>query len=65
MGPQPSAEEVERATRLLIARIGPIAKVVVKRAVDAKLARREFVTKIAEAIDSDADRDRFVRDVGL
>lgn len=57
-------EEVERATRVLTKYIGPIAKVVTKRAAAAGANRREFFAKVVQSLDSDAQREQFLREVG-
>jgi serine/threonine protein kinase len=57
--------ELERATRLLIGYIGPIGKVVAKRAAAEGVSRRDFFTKVADALDSDATRERFMREAGF
>ena len=58
-----SAAETDRVTRTLTSYIGPIAKIVVKRAVAAQLDRREFFARLAAAIDAKTDSERFLREV--
>jgi serine/threonine protein kinase len=60
-----SPAELERATKLLIGYIGPIGKVVAKRAASEGVSRRDFFTKVADALDSDATRERFMREAGF
>jgi hypothetical protein len=60
-----SAAELERATRLLIGYIGPIGKVVAKRAASAGVSRRDFFAAVAGHFDSDVTRERFMREVGF
>lgn len=60
-----SAAELEHATRLLIGYIGPIGKVVAKRAAREGVSRREFFAAVAAHFDSDATRERFMREVGF
>jgi len=60
-----TAVELERATKLLIGYIGPIGKVVAKRAASEGVSRRDFFTKVADALDSDATRERFMREAGF
>jgi serine/threonine protein kinase len=60
-----SAAELERATKLLIGYIGPIGKVVAKRAATEGVSRRDFFAKVASSLDSDAVRERFMRDAGF
>jgi len=57
--------ELERATRVLIGYIGPIGKVVAKRAAAAGTSRREFFAAVANHFDSDTSRERFMREVGF
>jgi len=57
--------ELERATKLLIGYIGPIGKVVARRAASEGVSRRDFFTKVADALDSDITRERFMRDAGF
>lgn len=57
--------ELERATRLLIGYIGPIGKVVAKRAAGAGVSRRDFFAAVASHFDSDSSRERFMREVGF
>jgi serine/threonine-protein kinase len=64
-GPVLSPEELERATRLLTAYIGPIAKVIAKRAAGPGVSRREFFVRVAQSLDSDAQRERFLREAGF
>src|SRR5687767_13274364 len=60
-----TAAELERATKLLIGYIGPIGKVVARRAASEGVSRRDFFTKVANALDSDAARERFMREAGF
>ena len=57
--------ELERATKLLIGYIGPIGKVVAKRAASEGVSRRDFFAKVADALDSDVTRERFMREAGF
>jgi serine/threonine-protein kinase len=57
--------ELERATKLLIGYIGPIGKVVAKRAAADGASRRDFFAKVADALDNDVTRERFMRDAGF
>ncbi len=63
-GPALSDEDLERATRLLTTYIGPIAKVVARRAAGKGVSRREFFAKVAQSLESEAQRERFLRDAG-
>jgi serine/threonine-protein kinase len=60
--PGPTAAELERATRLLTAYIGPIARVVVKRAAAGGTSRRDFLNQVALSVENDVQRERFLRD---
>jgi serine/threonine-protein kinase len=60
-----SAAELERATKLLIGYIGPIGKVVAKRAATEGVSRRDFFAKVASSLDNDAVRERFMREAGF
>ncbi len=64
-GPALTAQELERATQLLTTYIGPIAKVVARRAAGEGVSRREFFTKVAQSLDSEAQRERFLREAGV
>jgi serine/threonine-protein kinase len=57
--------ELERVTKLLIGYIGPIGKVVAKRAAGDGVSRRDFFAKVADALDSDVTRERFMREAGF
>jgi serine/threonine-protein kinase len=60
-----TAEELERATKLLTTYIGPIARVVAKRAAADGLSRRDFLNRVAQSLDSDAQRERFLREAAV
>jgi serine/threonine-protein kinase len=61
-GPPLTAEELEYATKLLTRYIGPIARVVAKRAAATGVSRREFLNLVAQSLESDAQRERFLRE---
>jgi eukaryotic-like serine/threonine-protein kinase len=63
--PAVSAADVEHTTRVLTTYIGPIARVVVKRAAAVGGTRREFINQVAQSLDNDAQRERFLRDAVL
>lgn len=63
--PALSPEDLERATKLLTTYIGPIAKVVAKRAAVAGITRREFFAKVVQSLETDAQRERFLREAGV
>jgi serine/threonine-protein kinase len=60
-----TTQELERATQLLTTYIGPIARVVTKRAAGAGVGRREFFAKVAQSLDSEEQRERFLREAGV
>ena len=60
-----SAADLERATKLLIGYIGPIGKVIAKRAATEGVSRRDFFAKVAGSLDDDAVRERFMREAGF
>jgi serine/threonine-protein kinase len=57
--------ELEHATRVLTQYIGPIARVVTKRAAAAGVGRTEFLRQVAQTLDSDAKRERFLREATI
>lgn len=63
-GPAMSEQDLERATRILTTFIGPIAKVVAKRAAGPNVSRRDFLARVAQSLDSEAQRERFLREAG-
>jgi len=60
-----SAADLERATRVLIAYVGPIGKVIAKRAATEGVTRRDFFARVAGSLDDDAMRERFMREAGF
>jgi eukaryotic-like serine/threonine-protein kinase len=62
-GTQPpiSADDIERVTRLLTSYIGPIARVVVKRAALEGVGRDELTARVAQSVEGDSQRERFMR----
>jgi eukaryotic-like serine/threonine-protein kinase len=62
-GTQPpiSAADIERVTRLLTSYIGPIARVVVKRAATDGVGRDELTARVAQSVEGDSQRERFMR----
>ncbi|OGA54599.1 MAG: hypothetical protein A3F74_22410 [Betaproteobacteria bacterium RIFCSPLOWO2_12_FULL_62_58] len=57
-------ETAEKATRLLAAYLGPIARFVVKKAMAQAVDRRQFYEILADSLPNEADRTRFLHDVG-
>jgi len=57
-------DAVEKATRQLVAYLGPIAKVLARQAAAQASTRHHFYLLLAEKIAEPAERDRFLRDVG-
>ncbi len=60
-----TAADLEQATRLLTRYLGPVARVVVKRAAAGGANRREFLNQVAQSLDSDAQRENFLRDASV
>ena len=58
-------ETVEQATRLLASYLGPIAKVVIKKAAAQASDRRQFYEILAKSLSNEADRTRFLQDAGI
>jgi serine/threonine-protein kinase len=63
-GPALTAQDLERATKLLTTYLGPIARVVTKRAAGEGISRSEFFSKVAQSLDSEAQREHFLREAG-
>jgi hypothetical protein len=59
LGPQ----EIERATAALAKRIGPLARLMVRRAHDRTDDPEQFLLLLLEGIGSQADREAFLRDI--
>ncbi len=64
-GPVMSEQDLELATRLLTAVIGPIARVVAKRAAGPNVTRRDFFVRVAQSLETETQRERFLRDAGM
>jgi serine/threonine-protein kinase len=60
-----SAADLERATKVLIAYVGPIGKVIAKRAATEGVSRRDFFAKVSGSLDNDEVRERFMREAGF
>ena len=60
-----SAADLERATKVLIGYIGPIGKVIAKRAATEGVSRRDFFAAVAGSLDNDELRERFMREAGF
>ncbi|HTP73026.1 MAG TPA: protein kinase [Burkholderiaceae bacterium] len=60
-----SAADLERATKVLIGYVGPIGKVIAKRAATEGVSRRDFFARVAGSLDSDTLRERFMREAGF
>ncbi len=61
---QITPEAIEQATRRLISYLGPIAKIVAKRAATQATGRRHFHLLLADNLTSPADRARFLHELG-
>jgi serine/threonine-protein kinase len=62
LGATLTPEELERATRLLIGYIGPIGRVVARRAASASISRDDFLQRVALSVENEASRERFLRE---
>lgn len=60
-GPPLTEADVERAVKLLAPFVGPIAKVLAKRSAGQSVSRGDFAQRIAEHLERDADRERFLK----
>jgi len=60
-----TAEAIEQASRRLAAYLGPIAKVMAKKAAAQASSRRHFHLLLAEQLADPAERARFLREVGV
>jgi eukaryotic-like serine/threonine-protein kinase len=58
-----ACEEIERAVRVLSRHLGPLARVIVKRASEKTDDLERFHELIAEGVSTDADRQAFLRDI--
>ncbi len=58
-------QDLERATKLLIHYIGPIGKVVAKRAAVEGVTRHDFFATVLNSIDGEDTRERFMREAGV
>ena len=59
-GEPPSQALIEQSVRLLALRIGPIAKVVVKKAAAGEVHREDFLAALAMAVSDRAARDKLL-----
>lgn len=59
-----SGDDVAHVTGVLASYIGPIAKVITKRAANAQLGRHDFIAQVAQSVESEVDRGRFLREIG-
>ena len=64
-GPPLTPEEFERTTRILTAYIGPIARVVAKRAAANGASRTAFFNQVVQSLESEAQRERFLREAAV
>jgi serine/threonine protein kinase len=63
--PHLPSEHIERVLRLLTRYIGPLARVIVKRASDQTSDPEQFYMLLAERISSDSDREAFLREAHI
>jgi serine/threonine-protein kinase len=61
---QLTPDAIERATKHLTSYLGPIAKVIVKKAATQSISRRHFHRLLAEKLVDPAQRAQFLKDVG-
>jgi serine/threonine-protein kinase len=54
---------MDQAVRRLAAYLGPIAKIVVKKAAASAAGRKQFYSMLAEHLGSESDRERFLQGV--
>jgi serine/threonine protein kinase len=64
-GPLLTADDLERATKLLVRYIGPIARVVTRRAATDGVSRRDFLNTVALSLDDETQRERFLREAAV
>jgi serine/threonine-protein kinase len=64
-GPPMTPAEFEHATKVLTAYIGPIARIVAKRAAADGVSRRDFLNSVAQSLDNEALRERFLREAAV
>jgi serine/threonine-protein kinase len=60
----PTPQEVENTSRQLAPFLGPIARIVVKKAAAQATSRRNFYLLLAEHLSSEEDKERFLKTVG-
>jgi serine/threonine protein kinase len=58
-----ASEEIERAARVLAKHVGPLARLIVKRASARTGDLEQFYLLIAEGVPSESDREAFLRDI--
>jgi len=60
----PTTQEIDSASHRLASYLGPIARIVVKKALAQTPSRRQFHLLLAEQLSSEDDKDRFLKSVG-
>ena len=60
----PTTLEIDSASRRLAPYLGPIARIVVKKAAAEATSRRQFHLLLAEQLSSEDDKERFLKAVG-
>ncbi|MFZ2651525.1 MAG: hypothetical protein WA210_15625 [Burkholderiaceae bacterium] len=63
--PPLTPEDLERTSQLLMRNIGPIAKVVIKRAAVDGVTLQEFLARVASSLLIEPARTRFVREADV
>jgi len=61
-GPAVTPEDVDLAMKLLTPYIGPIARVVAKRAATPGGSRQDFFVEVSRSLETQSQRERFLRD---
>ena len=61
-GPSVTPEDVDLATKLATPYIGPIARVVAKRAATPGGSRQDFFVEVSRSLETSSQRERFLRD---
>jgi eukaryotic-like serine/threonine-protein kinase len=60
----PTPQDIEDSSRRLAAYLGPIARIVVKKAAAESTSRRQFFQLLAEQLNSEDEKERFLKAVG-
>ena len=63
-GPPVTPEDVELAMKLATPYIGPIARVVARRAATTGASRHDFFVEVSRSLDTPSQREQFLHDAG-